>query len=147
MSLTFYFNSKEEPQRPEDDHLPEELTEEEFKERYAKIVYCDYEDCFWNTHVKGLHRTKATILANRNYVPFGEKGFANVCARQTEIAITSNTYKIGNQKRIFPTCFTTANNGKTGHVDFSKLLQADGTPYGGSLESQAPSLDNYEAYI
>ena len=29
MSLTFYFNSKEEPQRPEDDQLPEELTEEE----------------------------------------------------------------------------------------------------------------------
>ena len=147
MSLTFYFNSKEEPQRPEDDQLPEDITEEEFKERYAKIVYCDYESCFWNTYVKGLHRTKATILENKNYVPLGgERGFSNVCARP-EIAITSNTYRIGSQKRNFPTCFTTAKNGKTGHVDFAKLLQPDGTPYGGSIESQAPSLDNFEAYI
>ena len=146
MSLTFYFNSKEDPQRPEDDQVPEDITEEEFNQQYAKIVYCDYEDCFWNKHVKGLYRTKGTILANKNYVPLGEKGFANVCARP-EIAITGNTYKIGSQKRVMPTCFTTAKNGKTGHVDFSKLLQSDGTPYGGSLESQAPRLDNYEAYI
>ena len=146
MSLSFYFNSKEQPQRPEDDQLPEELTVEEFNELYAKIVYCDFEDCFWNTYVKGLHKTKGSILANKNYVPFGAKGFANVCARP-EIAITSNTYKIGSQKRTLPTCFTTAKNGKTGHVDFSKLLQTDGTPYGGSLESQSPRLDNYEAYI
>ena len=146
MSLTFYFNSKEEPQRPDEDQLPEDITEEEFREQYAKIVYCDYEDCFWNKYVKGLHRTKATILDNKHYVPFGAKGFANVCSRP-EIAITSNTYKIGSQKRKFPTCFTTAKNGKTGHVDFSKLLQSAGTPYGGSLESQAPTLDNYEAYI
>ena len=106
----------------------------------------DFEDCFWNTYVKGLHKTKGSILGNKNYVPFGVTGFANVCARP-EIAITSNTYKIGSQKRTLPTCFTTAKNGKTGHVDFSKLLQTDGTPYGGSLESQAPALDNYEAYI
>ena len=147
MSLTFYFNSKEEPQRPEDDQLPEEVTEEDFQERYAKIVYCDFEDCFWNTNIKGLHRTKASILANKHYVPFGEKGFANVCSR-TEIAITSNTYKIGNQKRNFPTCFTTAKNGKTGHVDFSKMLQSDGTPYGGSMESQNTKVDmGFEGYI
>ncbi|MAH44836.1 hypothetical protein CMI37_03355 [Candidatus Pacearchaeota archaeon] len=146
MSLTFYFNSKEQPQRPDDDQLPEELTVEEFQEQYAKIVYCDYEACFWNTYVKGLHTTKGTILGNKNYVAFGAQGFANVCARPA-IAITGNTYTIGNQKRVLPTCFTTAKNGKTGHVDFSKLLQSDGTPFGGSIESQAPTLDNYEAYI
>jgi len=146
MSLSFYFNSKEKPQQPEDDQLPEELTVEEFHELYAKIVYCDYTDCFWNTYVKGLHKTKGAILANKNYVPIGTSGFANVCARP-EIAITGTTYTIGSQKRTLPTCFTTAKNGKTGHMDFSKLLQSDGTPYGGSLESQAPSLDSFEAYI
>ena len=75
MSLTFYFNSKEEPQRPEDDQLPDEITKEEFQERYAKIVYCDYED-------------------------------------------------------------------------FSKLIQSDGTPYGGSMESQNKNVDmGFEGYI
>ena len=47
MSLTFYFNSKEEPQRPEDDHLPEELTEEEFKDCLAKnpyVIVTNYEE-------------------------------------------------------------------------------------------------------
>jgi|TARA_R110000824_G_scaffold387477_1_gene582790 hypothetical protein len=147
MSLTFYFNSKEKPQQPSEDTLPEDITEEEFKERYAKVVYCDYEECFWNTHVKGLNRTKGSILANRNYVPIGEPSLTNVCSR-TEIAITSNTYKIGSQKRVFPTCFTTAKNGKTGHVDFSKLLQPDGTPFGGSLESQNNKVDmGFEGYI
>ena len=73
MSLTFYFNSKEEPQRPDEDQLPEDITEEEFREQYAKIVYCDYEDCFWNKYVKGLHRTKATILDNKHYFHFRSK--------------------------------------------------------------------------
>jgi len=147
MSLTFYFNSKEKPQRPSEDILPEELTEDEFREQYAKIVYCDYEECFWNIHIKGLSKTKGSILANKNYVPLGDPSFTNVCSR-TEIAIMSNTYKIGNQKRVFPTCFTSAKNGKTGHVDFSKLLQSDGTPFGGSLESQNPKIDQgFESYI
>ena len=40
-----------------------------------------------------------------------------------------------------PYCYNTASNGKTGHKDFGSLLQGDGTPYGGSLDSQHASID------
>ena len=36
-----------------------------------------------------------------------------------------------------PECFTAAVR-KTGHMSFAGLLQSDGSPYGGSLESQHP---------
>ena len=49
-----------------------------------------------------------------------------LCTRQ-EIGL-----KYSNGK---PECFTSA-VGKTGHVSFASLLQSDGTPYGGSIESQ-----------
>lgn len=149
MPITFHFKSNEKPQDITEDSLPEGVTEEEFRERYAKIVYCNYKDCFWNTHIEGLKRTKASILMNRNYVPFGESesGFSAVCARP-EIAIQVNSYVRGTQKHSVPTCFTVAKNGKTGHMDFARLLQPDGTPYGGSLESQHPTVDDsFEGYI
>ena len=66
MPITFHFKSNEKPQDITEDSLPEGVTEEEFRERYAKIVYCNYKDCFWNTHIEGLKRTKASILMNRN---------------------------------------------------------------------------------
>ena len=148
MPITFHFNSKEKPQDMTEDSLPEGVTEEEFKQQYAKIVYCNYRECFWNTRIEGLKKTKASILMNRTYVPLGEPGFSAVCSRP-EIAIQLNTYTIGgSQKRPVPTCFTAAKNGKTGHMDFARLLQSDGSPYGGSLESQHPAIDDgFEGYI
>ena len=147
MPITFHFKSNEEPQDMTEDSLPEGVTEEEFKQQYAKIVYCDYTDCFWNTRIDGLKKTKASLLLNRNYIPLGVPGFSAVCSR-TEIAIQLNTYTRGTQKQPIPTCFTTAKNGKTGHMDFARLLQSDGTPYGGSLESQHPTIDDsFEGYI
>ena len=147
MPITFHFKSNEEPQDMTEDSLPEGVTEEEFKQQYAKIVYCNYTDCFWNTRIDGLKKTKASLLQNRRYVPLGVPGFSAVCSR-TEIAIQLNTYTRGTQKQPIPTCFTTAKNGKTGHMDFARLLQSDGTPYGGSLESQHPTIDDsFEGYI
>ena len=34
-------------------------------------------------------------------------------------------------------CFNAAGN-KTGYMDFSRLLQSDGSPYGGNIDSQTP---------
>lgn len=135
MGLTFHFNSKEKPQEPTEDMTPDDFNEESFK----KIVWCDFTECFWNTEIKGLYKTKGSILKNRNYVPLGKRGYSTLCSRP-EIAIQTSSFSVGNSKRNVPTCFTIANNGKTDHMDFSRLLQSDGSPYGGSLESQHPSL-------
>ena len=42
MPITFHFKSNEKPQEMTEDSLPEGVTEEEFKQQYAKIVYCNY---------------------------------------------------------------------------------------------------------
>ena len=37
-----------------------------------------------------------------------------------------------------PSCFVAATN-KTGHIDFTRFLQSDGSPIGGNIDSQHPS--------
>ena len=68
MPITFHFKSNEKPQEMTEDSLPEGVTEEEFKQQYAKIVYCNYTDCFWNTRIDGLKKTKEVICL---YLPIG----------------------------------------------------------------------------
>ena len=43
-----------------------------------------------------------------------------------------------------PSCFVAATN-KTGHMNFSRLLQSDGTPLGGNIDSQHVSDAGYGA--
>ena len=67
-----------------------------------------------------------------------------LCGRPDEIAIRFKTIVSGSQKYKVPACFT-CNTGVSGHVDFSKFLQPDGSPWGGNIDSQHVSDTGYGA--
>ena len=77
-------------------------------------------------------------MKNNNYKPLIEKSnvWKGVCTRD-EIGVDFNGAKFK-----VPACFNASTN-KTGYMDFSKLLQSDGSPYGGSIESQNPEHAAY----
>jgi len=128
----------------EEDKLPEGMTEEELKQQYSKLVWCEYYGCKWNKQI-GAERTLKTILKNRAYSPFkDDPGMKGLCGRPDEIAIRFKTIVSGSQKYKVPACFT-CNTGVTGHVDFSKFLQPDGSPWGGNIDSQHVSDAGYGA--
>ena len=121
-----------------EDTLPEDLkTLEEVKQKYGKVVWCKYIECKHNEAVKGLQRTSGSILKNMSYTPINEQEhiWDTVCTRD-EIAITFNTISSSNGAKIkVPSCFVSV-TGVSGHTDFSKLLQPDGSPFGGNIDSQ-----------
>ena len=127
-----------------EDKLPDGVTKEEIKEEFGKIVWCEFKDCFWNNKVQDLQQTWGTILGNPNYQPIGtnvsEAVFDRLCTRPDEIALRFRKVR-GHTGALVevPYCFVSAKNGKTGHTDFSKLIQGDGTPYGGNIDSQHPN--------
>ena len=139
---TFYFKEKVEEEKIEGDTLPEGVTEEELKAEYSKLVWCEYYECKWNRQV-GANRSLGTLLKNRAYSPFkDDEGMRGLCGRPDEIGIRFKTIVSGSQKYKVPACFT-CNTGVSGHVDFSKFLQPDGTPWGGNIDSQHPSDAGY----
>ena len=123
-----------------EDTLPEGMTAEDFKEKYAKVVWCSFYECKYNQNVKGAQRTKGTAMHNEQYKPIGTPAnntFRGVCSRD-EIAVDFKTWTMpGGAKVKVPSCFVTTAERFDGHMDWSKMLQPDGTPYGGSLESQS----------
>ena len=84
-------------------------------------------------------------MKNKTYKPISEREhtWRNICTRN-EIALNYNEWvaKDG-QKRKVPACFVSSIKGVTGHMDFSSLLQSDGTPFGGILGSQHESDAGY----
>jgi hypothetical protein len=120
-----------------EDKLPEGMTAEEFKEKYGKVVWCNYYKCLHNVQPKGAKRTIATLLENPNYKPLGTKDamIQGVCTK-SEIGIKFKEIKTsGGVKHKVPQCFNAADNKNKHNMDFSKLLQSDGSPFGGSIES------------
>ena len=140
--LKFSFNTPNERVKyPYEDTFTEEIPDmESLKTQKGTVVWCDYIDCINNKEAEGVRRTTGSILKNVAYNPLNEQEhiWTRVCGRD-EIAIqfkrsvspSGGTFKV-------PACFTASTKVK-GHLDFAKLLQSDGTPYGGSIESQNPS--------
>ena len=128
MTLTFHMKGKTETSIEYKDKLPEGMTVEEFKEKYGVVVWCDYFGCRNNVQVEATQRTTGTLLKKRGYQPLGKDAgvWRGLCTRQ-EIGL-----KFSNGK---PECFTSAVR-STGHMSFASLLQSDGTPYGGNIDSQ-----------
>ena len=136
MSLVFYMKGKTETSVEYVDKLPEGMTAQEFKKQYGVVVWCDYFGCKYNAQVADTQRTTGKLLNKRWYQPLGQDAgvWRGLCTRG-EIGLKYSGDK--------PECFTAAVK-KTGHMDFAGLLQSDGTPYGGSIESQHmedPSFD------
>ena len=128
----------------QEDKLPEGMTEEELKAEYSKLVWCEYYACKFNKQI-GAERTLKTILKNKAYTPFADDpGMRGLCGRPEEIAIRFKTIVSGSQKYKVPACFL-SNTGVSGHVDFSKFLQPDGSPWGGNIDSQHVSDSGFGA--
>ena len=128
-----------------DDKLPEGMTEEDLKKEYSKLVWCEYYACKFNKQI-GAERTLKTILKNKAYTPFADDpGMRGLCGRPDEIAIRFKTIVSGSQKYKVPACFL-SNTGVSGHVDFTKFLQPDGSPWGGNIDSQHVSDDGYGVF-
>jgi len=130
MSVSFYMKGKTETSVEYVDKIPKDMTAEEFKEKYGVVVWCDYFGCRHNVQVADTQRTTGTLLQKREYQPLGKDAgvWRGLCTRG-EIGLKY----VGGK----PECFTAAVR-KTGHMSFAGLLQSDGSPYGGSLESQHP---------
>jgi len=125
------------------DKLPDGMTEDDLQEKYGKVVWCEFSDCFWNKREAGLQRTWGTINGDRNFSPVNpsEMVWNGICSRPNEIVLRFKSIRTATGKGIkVPYCYTAASNGKTGHMDFAALLQSDGTPFGGNIDSQNPNM-------
>ena len=135
---TTYFYDKPKPKDTKvEDKLPKGMTAKEFKEKYAKVVWCDYYRCMHNVQPEGAKRKIATLLENPQYKPLGPKDamIQGVCSK-AEIGIKyREIVTSGGVKHKVPECFSVAGNKNKHNMDFSKLLQPDGSPFGGSIES------------
>ena len=123
-----------------EDKLPEGVTEEDMKKEFGKIVWCDFKDCFWNRRVENYQRTYGTVQNNQNYKPINEQEaiFSRICGREDEIVLRFKTVRNTSGGKVdVPYCYVAAKNGKLGHIDFSRLMQSDGSPYGGNIDSQS----------
>ena len=135
-TVHFYDKPKTKDNKVED-KLPKGMTAEEFKAKYAKVVWCDYYRCMHNVQPEGAKRKIATLLENPQYKPLGPKDamIQGIC-NKAEIGIKyKEIVTSGGVKHKVPECFNVAGNKNKHNVDFSKFIQSDGTPFGGSIES------------
>ena len=119
-------------------------TLEDVKKEYGTVVWCKYLKCKNNKEVEGLQRTSGTILGNRAYNPINaqEHVWEGICTK-SEIAIKYDEIVTASGTKFkVPSCFS-AVTGVSGHIDFSRLLQPDGSPFGGSIESQSNRNTGY----
>ena len=128
-----------------EDTFPDGMTTlEEVKQKYGAVIWCQYTKCKYNKSVEGLQRTTGTVLKNRSYNPINEQEhiWSTICTRD-EIAIKfDNVITASGTKVKVPSCFTSV-TGTSGHMDWSNLLQSDGSPHGGNIDSQSSMNSGY----
>jgi len=120
-----------------EDKFPEGTTIEDLKEKQGVVVWCKYSACAHNKQFEDTQRTTGTIQKNSSYKPIGAKQhvWQGLCTRD-EIGVDFKEFFSSGAKFKVPACYNAATN-KTGYMDFSKLLQSDGSPYGGNIDSQS----------
>ena len=126
------------------DKLPEGKTEADIRAEYGKLVWFRFKACAYNQEVEGLQRTTGTIRKNSGFKPLNEatEVWTGLCTRTPEIAIDFATITTpGGYKQKVPSCHVSSSRSKGERHDWSKLLQSDGTPYGGSTESRTAEHD------
>ena len=96
--------------------------------QYAKLVFCADKGCLWN---KPISQTKV-VKRNKDYVGFEGGGYTGICSRP-EIALDPQVIDTLQRKYRLATCSVRSDRSISGHMDFAKLLQSDGTPYGGNI--------------
>lgn len=140
-NLKFHFNEGVPAEvYPYEDTYTEEVKDfEALREQNGVVVWCKHVKCFFNKPSEGVRRTTGTLLSNQNYNPINEQEhiWTGLCTRK-EIGIDfKRVIGASGAAQKVPSCFTESTRGADlGHIDFAKLLQPNGTPYGGSIESQ-----------
>ena len=138
---TFYLNRGNKPRENTKEYkstLPEGMTDENLREAYGKVVWCKFSACKYNSNIEGVQRTTSDITKNESFKPINEQThiWDGICTRN-EIALDFTIITSKNVKHKIPSCYVASSDSRT-KMDWAKLLQSDGTPYGGSLESQNP---------
>jgi len=144
--IQIHFTSPVEKKKLEyKDKFPKSLpTLDDVKKEHGVVVWCKFTKCQYNKEVKGLQRTTGTMLNNRAYTPISEQEHTwnGICTRD-EIGIKYDEVNTPNGTKFkVPTCFS-AVTGVSGHIDFSRFLQSDGSPIGGNIDSQHVSDAGY----
>jgi len=136
---TYYMNTgKTRPQKSVyEDQLPDNMSLEDFRKTRGTVVWCKYYECVHNKQFENTQRTTGTIRKKTNFNPINKQEhiWKGLCTRD-EIGVDFKTFFSSGAKFKVPACFVAGTN-KTGYMDFSKLLQSDGTPYGGNIDSQS----------
>ena len=145
-NIRVYTDSKKEKKKKEyKNKFPKGLKKlDDVKDKYGVVVWCKFLDCKNNKEIEDLQRTSGTLLKNRTYKPLSEDEatWTGICTRN-EIAITYNEIMTSTKSKFkVPSCFVAATN-KTGHIDFTRFLQSDGSPIGGNIDSQHVSDVGY----
>ena len=98
-------------------------------QRYKKLIYCDDSQCLWNLPIK----TSKQILPHKGYRPIGnDYQYNGICARgDVGLSYREMQSRDGNYK--VTRCQVRSDRGISGHMDFAKLLQSDGTAQGGVI--------------
>ena len=120
-----------------EDKFPEGTTLDDLKKEHGVVVWCKYLACVNNKQFDDTQSTTGALRKNTSYKPIGVKDnvWKGVCTRD-EIGVGFQEFFSNGAKFKVPMCFNAASN-KTGYMDFSRLLQSDGSPYGGNIDSQS----------
>ena len=141
-----FYEPLEKEKKEYKDTFPDDLpTLEDVKQKHGTVVWCEYTGCRNYQEIKDLKRTSGKLLKNRTYKPLNEQEaiWSGICTRD-EIGMAFNVViTASNNKFKVPHCFV-ASTRKTGHIDFSKFLNSDGSPIGGSIESRPADLSGYD---
>ena len=142
-------DDKDTPKKEYKDKFPkgELSTIAKVRKKYGTVVWCRYTKCKYNQTFKGLQRTSGTLLKNSRYKPINEQDhiWESICTRD-EIAVKyEEVVTAGRNKYKVPHCFTSSSK-TSGHVDFTKFLNPDGSALGGNIDSQHVSDDGYGAF-
>ena len=100
-----------------------ELTDAEFFERYAKLVFCKDDRCAWNMGIK----EEVFIKHHKDDHPFPADSYRGVCSRP-ELGLNAEVIQSGNRKRVLATCGFRSDKTLSGHLDFSRFPKGGNIP-------------------
>lgn len=106
-------------------------------QQYKKLVFCKFYDCIWNVKIDGgVH-----IPHHKDWKPLSDgeaDKYIGVCGRPA-LGLSKVEFEQGNRHEVVAKCDYRSDKGIKGHMDFSRLLQPDGSPYGGTISEPVGS--------
>ena len=111
---------------------------------HKRLTYCAATECLWNVSIK----PGKDVPHHKGWEPMtNDPAYKGICGRRGGAGLSPETLQSSTNpgaERQIVKCDHHSYTGLKGHIDFAKMLQSDGTPYGGNLDSN--SSGSYEAY-